>query len=414
MEITRQQHGDTLELAAAGRLDAYWAGHLHDQLSEALRQGARHVRLHLREVTYISSAGIRVLLQVHKQLKAIEGTFAVAEPSEAVKTILELAGLAELLVERVAAGEAHVAPSREVDSWERASARFEVLESVPGATLKGRMIGNPDLLVGCRFRREDCRELSFDDSTVGVGLGAFGDSFEDSQGRFGEFLAAAGAAAYLPTDGTNVPDYILSTGRFVPRLQVLYGVACEGEFARVVYFEGKENSHPPALHEIIEACLDSAASEVVAIAMLAESAGLMGASLRRSPALEPSPHAPFAHPQIRQWLSFTAERAYARSLSLVVGVAASSPSELDPMLRPLARNSAIRGHFHAASFSYRPLKKGEKNLKATAAELFAVETLQGVLHLINDEREISGAGGSQFLRGACWIGPIGQISVEKR
>jgi hypothetical protein len=84
------------------------------------------------------------------------------------------------------------------------------------------------------------------------------------------------------------------------------------------------------------------------------------------------------------------------------------------MLRPLARNSAIRGHFHAASFSYRPLKKGEKNLKATAAELFAVETLQGVLHLINDEREISGAGGSQFLRGACWIGPIGQISVEKR
>ncbi|HWP60400.1 MAG TPA: STAS domain-containing protein [Candidatus Acidoferrales bacterium] len=414
MEITQQQHGDTLELAVSGRLDAYWAGHLHDQLSEVLRQGARHVRLNLRQVAYISSAGIRVLLQLHKQIKAIGGTFAVAEPSEAVKTILDLAGLAELLVERVAAREVHVAPSTAFGAWERASARFEVLESAPEATLKGRIIGSPDLLVGCRFGKEDCRELSFDDSTLGVGLGAFGDSFEDCQSRFGEFLAAAGVAAYLPTDGTNVPDYILATGRFVPRLQVLYGVACEGDFSKVVYFEGKENFQPPALHEIVEACRDIAGSDPIAIAMLAESAGLMGAALRRSPALEQSAQAPFAHPQIREWLSFTAERAYARSLALVVGVAASSPSEFDPMLRPLAKSSDIRGHFHAAPFSYRPLKKGETNLKATAAALFEAETLQGVLHLVNDEREISGAGGSRFLRGACWIGPIGQISVEKR
>jgi hypothetical protein len=147
--------------------------------------------------------------------------------------------------------------------------------------------------------------------------------------------------------------------------------------------------------------------------MIAESAGLMGAALRRSPALEASPQPAFEHPQIRQWLSFTAERAYARSVAFVVGVATSNQSSrLNPIVRPLAKDCHLAGHFHAASFSYHPLKKGETNLKEAARGLFEVENLEGVLHLLNDERE-SGAGQSEFFRGACWIGSIAEISAEK-
>jgi len=135
--------------------------------------------------------------------------------------------------------------------------------------------------------------------------------------------------------------------------------------------------------------------------------------LRRSPALEASPQPAFEHPQIRQWISFTAERAYARSLAFLVGVATSNQrSRLNLLVRPLEKNCDIAGHFHAASFSYHPLKKGERNLTEAARELFEVENLQGVLHLLNDERE-AGAGQSEFLRGNCWIGSIGKISTEK-
>jgi hypothetical protein len=139
----------------------------------------------------------------------------------------------------------------------------------------------------------------------------------------------------------------------------------------------------------------------------------MGAALRRSPARAASPQPAFEHPQIRQWLSFTAERAYARSLAFLVGVATSEPNSLlNPIVRPLAKDCDIFGHFHAASFSYHPLKKGETNLKEAANGLFEVENLQGVLHLLNDERE-AGAGQSEFLRGACWIGSIAEIFAEK-
>jgi hypothetical protein len=366
----------------------------------------------MKEVEYVSSAGIRVLFQAYKQLKDIHGTFAVTEPSEAVQSVLELSGLSELLFEKTSTDEVQAAAPIQVETFVRGNARFEILES-RSSTMTARVIGSPELLSGCRFHQEHCQELRFGHEMLGIGLGAFGKDFADCKSRFGEFLAAAGVAAYLPTDGGNVPDYVLSTGEFVPRLQVLYGLACEGDFSKIVYFESRENFLQLTLREIVEAGREMAGSDAFAIVMIAESAGLMGAALRRSPAFEASPQPAFEHPQIRQWLSFTAERAYARSLALLVGVATTNPSSpLDPIVRPLAKDCDIAGHFHAASFSYHPLKKGETNLTEAARRLFEVENLQGVLHLLNDERE-SGAGQSEFLRGACWIGSIAKISLEK-
>ncbi len=78
MEITRQRLDNTFELKAKGRLDAYWAGHLGDEIADVLRGGARSIRLNMKEVEYVSSAGIRVLFQTYKQLKEIRGTFAVS------------------------------------------------------------------------------------------------------------------------------------------------------------------------------------------------------------------------------------------------------------------------------------------------------------------------------------------------
>jgi len=40
--------------------------------------------------------------------------------------------------------------------------------------------------------------------------------------------------------------------------------------------------------------------------------------------------------------------------------------------------------------------------------------VQSVLHLLNDDRQIVGGGQSAFVRGACWISPITEISSEAR
>jgi hypothetical protein len=80
-------------------------------------------------------------------------------------------------------------------------------------------------------------------------------------------------------------------------------------------------------------------------------------------------------------------------------------------LRPLGKAPDLTGHFHAAAFSYRPLKRREADLKATTAMLFETETMQGLLHLLCDDRAVTGVGESEFMRGTCWISPISTISA---
>lgn len=436
MEITEQRSGDILTLHVNGRLDSYWAEPLARRLEEVIREGAHRLHLDLSEVVYLSSAGIRILIKFHRQLRNIQGSFTVIQPSPQVKSVLELAGLQMLFGEEPAVAQSEPAspPPTTVatpatittpassptpaprpatpaaptaTTLEQENATFEVFTHTLGATLTCQTIGQPELLVGSRFTPSDSRSVPFPEQTFAVGLGAFGGNFSECKDRFGEFLAVAGAAAYLPTDGSNVPDYLLTTGTFVPSVEVLYALACRGQFAHLARFENKKETRPVTLLDLLTTSFDIARTETIGVVIVAESAGLMGAALRRSPALGPSTDAPFTHPRIRQWLSFTAERAYSRSLTLVAGVATRNATPaLAPFVRPLGKGTDLAGHFHAAAFSYRPLQKGALDPKTTITTMFEAETLQGVLHLFNDDREAIGAGQSEFVRGACWIGPV--------
>ncbi|MGP0096282.1 MAG: STAS domain-containing protein [Terriglobales bacterium] len=410
MEIVTQQLGDALEVKVKGRLDNYWTEHLQRSLEEVIRKGAHGIRLNLSEITFLSSAGVGLLVKFHTQLKGIGGSFVVTNPSDRVKQVLDLCRLSPILL----ADRSPVGPpvhKMEVRRFSSPAASFEVMECAPEKALICQRIGNPALLRGCRFAPEDSRTVAFPAATFGLGLGAFGHDFEDAQTRFGEFLAVGGAAAYLPTDGTNVPDFMVSSGELVPELNVLYGLRCEGGFTHLMRFETADAGSPISLAELVRTALEVAGAAVVGMVMVAESAGLVGAALRRSPAAAAGVNdAPFKYPEVRSWLSFSTERLYSRSLALVSGVGAGSdcPS-LASILRPLGPAAFPQGHFHAAAFSYRPLKKGSIDLKATVTTLFETETLQGVLHLLSDHREAAGPQQSEFVRGACWIGAASEI-----
>lgn len=405
MEITQQQTGDWLELRISGRLDAYWSDHFSQALDEIVRQGRHRLCLDLSQVVYLSSAGIRVLLRFYKQLKTIQGALTVASPSEPVKQVLELSGLMALLgVGAAAQIKKESQPAAAGVRVERAAVHFELFEGDAAARLKCEVIGEPGLLEGCRFRAEHCRRMEFSANTFALGLGALGRDFAECQGRFGEFLAVGGAAAYLPTDGTNVPDYLVSRGATMPALEVCYALRCEGTLGRLARFEAKHSN--VELSALAEGCLEMARADRVGMVLIGQTSGLMGAALRRSPALGGLPEAPFGYPHIREWLTFTAERAFPHALALVVGVAAKTPADLTPLLRPLGRSGDLVGHFHAAAFSYQPIPRGDIELKKLVTSLFEVQTLQGIVHLIADHRDISGGGESAFVRGACWFAPL--------
>jgi anti-anti-sigma factor len=410
MEINKQPVGELLIVQVTGRLDAYWSDHLSNSLGESVKGGFHHLQLDLARVDYISSAGIRVLIQFYKQLKAIQGSFAVIEPSAAVVDILEMAGLSMLLKAGPIA--APVKKAAEPVRMEMETAIYYVHEQAPQGAIKLRLTGDPAKFAQASYAAADCQTHKFPDGTFGLGLGAFGSDFTDCKDRFGEFLAVAGAACYLPTDGTNVPDYMVTEEALVPELKTLYALAGQGQFAKFIRFDAKPE--PPGvltLSEIVNQTMAFSGGDQIGFVMVAEAAGLVGASLKKSAAAG-NQEAPLSFPAVRDWLAYTSERAYQQTLVVVVGVASRNPTPgLAPFVRPICTTSNLSGHFHAAVFPYRPLQRGELDLRTVINGLFTTESVQGLLHLISDEENLNGVGQSEFLRGACWVSPLSEVTT---
>jgi len=418
MHITKVQRGEIVEVRITGRLDGYWAEDLSTGLADVVREGGHQIRVNLSEVSFLSSSGIRVLVQCFKQLRAIDGSLAVWHPSQHVSEVLKLAGLYDLLISAADAAPATVSttPSA-VRHIERDTVSLDVFALPADRPMTCRSIGEPSRLDGCRFAADDLRTQAahFPQASLAVGLGALGKDFEDCRNRFGECLWIAGAAVYLPTDGTNVPDYLISGGTGLPDLKVLYGLTCEGPWRYLARFQAARKDVPVTLSALVDACLEIAGTDMAAIAMVAESSGLVGAALKQSPVAVGSTTAPFGFPEVQQWLSFTPERAYPKTVVLAAGVGARTDAgAIAPLLRPFGASDFAVGHIHAAAFSYRPMRKGQVDLHETVRGLFETESPQTLLHLLHDDRERVGAGQSEFIQGACWIGPIGAIDGAPR
>lgn len=400
MEISRQSSSDFVILRLNGRLDANWCSHVETALSNAVREGEHRLHLDMNAVSYISSAGIRVLLSCYKQLRAINGFFGVIHPSDAVRSVLELSGLQMLIASETAASTTSDDSGKKLAS---PSAAYELFTLGSGG-MKIEIVGDPALLAhGIGNTSPATRR--FDSSTVALGIGALGANFAESASRCGELLAVAGVAAFQPADGSSQPDFMLSEGALVPEGHLVLGLAAQGTFSSLLRFEANDEDRCIGITELMQTALESSGANAAVIAALTETAGLVGATLRQSPTSNASDER-FGFPQIRDWLSFTSERSFRDTTSLIVGVVAKPGSACDALLRPLAKGSDLLGHLHAAVFPYRPLRKGRIELKAAVTSLFDGQSLQDVLHLICDPRGFSGAGESELYRGAVWIAPI--------
>jgi len=412
MEIAREELEQVTVLRIRGRMDASHAQHLSSELSDLVREGRDQIEIDLSELAYISSAGIGALVAWHKRLGELRGYLTVTAASEPVRSMFRMMWIEDHLMGRPES-QRTAEPEEEVREEEDRQARFEIHERDPDATLTCECLGEPSLLPTASYDGTRCGPVEFPATTFGLGVGAFGEDFEDCRTRFGEFLSVCGAAAYLPSDGATDPDYMVSAGDLVPSLQVLSGIRCTGDFSHLLRFAPKEAHGVVDLSDLAQECLALTKSEAAGIVVVGETAGLVGAALRQAPTARPAGGSIFAHPEIRHWLTFTPERALANSLCIVAGLAANTEAlPVASYLRPLSNSSPVLGHFHALALSYSHLQHGVLDLEKTVRELFESQSLRGLLHLVNDERPIVGAGESEFTRGACWCAPITSSSDE--
>lgn len=94
--LQREIDGVTL-VDISGRIDSSVSGQVMDKLNGILNSGVTKLIVNLKEVNYISSAGLRSILVAAKFVKSSNGEMRLCEPKNLVKTILEESGFANLI-----------------------------------------------------------------------------------------------------------------------------------------------------------------------------------------------------------------------------------------------------------------------------------------------------------------------------
>ena len=96
MEIATQEFSRVAVMAVTGRVDSATAPELESKLRELVDSDKNQIVLDLKEVEYMSSAGLRAMVSTLKAVKRVNGDLRIASPSPRVEEVLRLAGLTSI------------------------------------------------------------------------------------------------------------------------------------------------------------------------------------------------------------------------------------------------------------------------------------------------------------------------------
>jgi stage II sporulation protein AA (anti-sigma F factor antagonist) len=95
--LTTERSGQTLIVSAKGRIDGANATEVQGVLSSAIEPGVKLMLLDLGGLTYISSAGLRVIMLTARTLDRNGAKFAVGSPAGPIREVFQISGFDQII-----------------------------------------------------------------------------------------------------------------------------------------------------------------------------------------------------------------------------------------------------------------------------------------------------------------------------
>lgn len=403
MQFNTLKSGEQLIVQSKGRLDANWSDFFTDFFLDLIRNGEHNLVVDAQYLEFLSSAGIRSLIRISKELNKISGSLSIIRPNDFVFSTLKMTGLSAWikdLHESLPDWDSKVEEKteKEDDNW----FILDVSASLSLRIFSGWVPFDD-------FNPSAIRKFEFPAGSFALGIGSPLNSEKDQE--FGEFLVADGHLVYQNPDERSRPDYFLPMESFIPEMHCLQTLYAKGSFSHLLRFNPSPEKLSFNLADLSLKALEKLNTDLLAVVILAEIDGLVGSKLIQSPS-KISSYKPDQFPEIRNWLSFTGDRAYSGEQALIVGFVANAELAANlPLFKPLPSNPVIYAHFHASVFPFQALQNGQLDLSAQVSKFFNGSPPRNLFHLIEDLRPITGTGASSFLRGAMWCGKISEKEV---
>jgi len=93
MEVNLKKMGDILSIELKGRMDTSIPEEFETQLLNLINNGETHLVFDFSQVEYITTNGLRVLMNIYKAVSKVNGKMIFHTLNERVKRIFEIAGL---------------------------------------------------------------------------------------------------------------------------------------------------------------------------------------------------------------------------------------------------------------------------------------------------------------------------------
>jgi anti-sigma B factor antagonist len=93
MDIQIADHKRVSVITVSGRIDGSTAGEFEAALTGVTEGGKYNIVIDMSDVDFVSSAGLRVLVNTRKAVNSAGGKIMLAEPSQQVVETLDIAGL---------------------------------------------------------------------------------------------------------------------------------------------------------------------------------------------------------------------------------------------------------------------------------------------------------------------------------
>jgi len=385
-------------LVLKGRIDALSSPDIEKEFNALILSGERLIVSDLSEVNYISSAGLRVFLGIQKQLKKAGGQIVLFRPIKSVLDVFRISGLADMLrivstMEEIGESVCSEAASPEVVSKEVDGI---VIEYIKLAADKGSLFiaGSQDNLACAAYTENDVITVKPADMQFGAGLGTFGDKYKDYNNLFGESMVINGNFFFYPAVKRPVADFMINSdvdAKFTYKF--LHGFGFNGPYQNILSFNGKEGF--VELGALVNAIFDITNANILGIALLAESKGLLGMHLKKVPIIEQKPDNGkdiFDPSNFPEWIDFPTEPGDVNHIIAGTGIAVRDKSLMSPEKRTVISEGSFF-HIHAGIFEKGPLSKQlndfEKELRRILTEL----RISKVQHILGKSRFSSGMAG---------------------
>lgn len=96
MQYSEERTGKYYVLNVSGRLDASTSSSFEEKLTSIIDSGEKNILINFKELDYISSMGLRVLLQAAKKVKVNQGSISLCEMKDNILEVFDIAGFTQV------------------------------------------------------------------------------------------------------------------------------------------------------------------------------------------------------------------------------------------------------------------------------------------------------------------------------